>query len=352
MEAGRLDVIVIITDDADLANTARSQKWRHFSWTRYVFLLEGRYAESSRSTYGTQYEGAYKRDEDLKRESGGQGTRSEGPRHEYDAHSERHQEASWGEGDGGVRSSGARNYSDRDESTSEPKGSLGAEDENAWAAILIMQNAAHLIGPPESQFFRLASELSIGRHAVRAWHAGTFDALDGVRRLWSLDVPVGAGSAGYAGSNLYPTLWASSDLFLESRRVRDVKRDCAESVQSQWRGDGLDHEQAKRQGLQTDAGQNVRGDWQEEIDDGQHGRDQTLLHDRRDRYFAHSNMVWDDASSGFFQCDMQLQGCFVAPEKDLEYLPSWDVLGVIAQMENLEDWATRDLRKRLSVLQV
>ena len=160
---------------------------------------------------------------------------------------------------------------------SRAEGSRASPSWSLMEALLVVRHARHVVGSPTSDLFRLAAELSAGaRYAARAeqgdaaqfrngsngriasrvrsagdrdygWSA---DSLIGtsagvgtapLTRMWSVDVPLAAGSTGLLGANLGPSvevnlsssspgsqawdesLWLGSRLKAKAREALEVR---------------------------------------------------------------------------------------------------------------------------------
>ena len=148
-----------------------------------------------------------------------------------------------------------------------PASNGGIED--LISAILVLTRASHAVGSPQNAFFQLVSELRVGSHAVNSFvlrsasngipedsdgrDAGMMrDLWGGLRSLWSLDVPSGAGSAGYgSSSNLHPTAWKAWKGIAEEGRERPALDN--ESRLCSWAGGLQAVEERELQFLPTSA---------------------------------------------------------------------------------------------------
>jgi hypothetical protein len=181
-EAGQLDLAIVITDDWAIKDAAHDPAWlaSHPSWKVVVFFHGGP------DDVGAGGEGVDTADAEVVSDVGGGGN-------------------------GGV-----------------------VVDENLGfvGALLLMRHALHLVGSPTSNLFQVGTELSAGlrfanaalRHRdgererqgkdsadredfgkLTAWEVKASVWEDPMMRVWSVDVPLAAGSFGLLGANVRPT---------------------------------------------------------------------------------------------------------------------------------------------------
>ena len=184
-EAGQLDLAVVITDDSAIRDAAQDSAWlaSHSSWKVVVFFHGAEDAVGSNSAGG---EGADTAEEEEVREG----------------------------------------------ENRESSGFVGEENIGFLGALLLMRHALHLVGSPASNLFQVGIELSVGlrftnsalrhrggegeeqegesrngrgRAMITDWEveAGMWE--DPLMRMWSVDVPIAAGSFGFLGANIRPT---------------------------------------------------------------------------------------------------------------------------------------------------
>ena len=181
-EAGQLDLAVVITDDRAIRDAAHEPAWlaSHPSWKIVVFFHGGP------DDVAAGGEGVYPAQAEVVRDVGGE----------------------------------------------KNGGDVGDENLGFVGALLLMRHALHLVGSPTSNLFQVGTELSAGlRFANAAFHHrdgereqqgkdggdgqdfGKFAAWevkasaweDPMMRVWSVDVPLAAGSFGLLGANVRPT---------------------------------------------------------------------------------------------------------------------------------------------------
>ena len=186
-EAGQLDLAVVITDDSAIRDAAQDSAWlaSHPSWKVVVFFHGAEDAVGSDS-------------------AGGEGADT--------AEAEEFREG---------RRCGFVGC-----------GFVGGENIGFVGALLLMRHALHLVGSPASNLFQVGIELSVGlrfsnaalrhrggegeeqeedsrngrgRAMTTDWEvkAGMWE--DPLMRIWSVDVPMAAGSFGFLGANIRPT---------------------------------------------------------------------------------------------------------------------------------------------------
>ena len=163
----------------------------------------------------------------------------------------------------------------------------------------VVRQSAHIVGSVHSDFFRLGAELSIGLEERSASSkTDNFQRMEksgGPLRLWTVEVPLGAGGGGFLGANV-PATDIESNVSVSEGRWESIKE-----------GDG------KFQRIEAwDSALLCEGDWLSIEEDGD---------------------------------------CRVNLKVATEYLPSTSVLEAARRRATMVDKSTRDLLARLQLLQ-